>query len=495
MLQSFRIFIVFVTSAAAFLACAQVQASESGSKSAEAPMADAAHVPAGGAHGEVEQADADASSAPADHVGATAGDGGIHGNQDVQDLEPYKLVRSLQFVQDTVVQGDHSAMEIQRFLLGVIDERLRTADQKTFDDPRNVDAALIYAMSGGNPETLDLLAVQDKFGRFDSEITTVLRAYLNGQAARTRASLAEIVEVYRDNEMGPYLALVAANVGAAQNDISSLKFFDWARLSAPGTLVEEAALRRSLFIASREGLTDKAVFYASQYARRFIHSPYAGQYADLLVDLVVGHYEDVGETTLSEIVSFMEEPQKREVYLRIARQAVIAGKMELAVSAASRAEALVDVTDPMPGALADLYSGMAKIPSSGVDQAMKSIAAVSASGLSSRDRALREAAQIVAAEVLRKPDPNSLTQAFSPRMEIKDEMATDMADGVGDLARRADTEAVKAMDASAEAAPQDGSPGQPAPADPAFQGYVERQRKALEDIDNLLKGQSGESGT
>ena len=48
--------------------------------------------------------------------------------QSMDDLAPYKMIRSLQFVQDTVVLGDHSAMEMQRFLLATIDERLRTAD-------------------------------------------------------------------------------------------------------------------------------------------------------------------------------------------------------------------------------------------------------------------------------------------------------------------------------------------------------------------------------
>ena len=194
----------------------------------------------------------------------------------IESVEPYKLIRSLQFVQDAVVKGDHSAMEMQRYLLEVIDERLRAADQRVFDDPRNVDAALIYAMSGGNPETLDLLALQDKFGNFDNEVTTVLRAYLDGRAAQTKTTLEEIVSIYRDSVIGPYLALVAANVTAGMNDGSSLELFDWARLTAPGTLVEEAALRRSLFIATRKGLVDKALDYANRYARRFIKSPYAG---------------------------------------------------------------------------------------------------------------------------------------------------------------------------------------------------------------------------
>ncbi len=48
------------------------------------------------------------------------------------------MLRSLQFVQDTVVMGDHLRRAMQRFMLSTIDKRLRTADMRVFDDPRNV---------------------------------------------------------------------------------------------------------------------------------------------------------------------------------------------------------------------------------------------------------------------------------------------------------------------------------------------------------------------
>ena len=398
---------------------------------------------------------------------------------DMETLDPYKLVRSLQFVQDSVVKGDHSAMEMQRFLLGVIDSRLRSADQEVFDDPRNVDAALIYAMSGGNPETLDILAIRDKFGNFDNEITTVLRAYLNGRAAKTKTSLTEVVEIYRDTEIGPYLTLVAANVLAAMNDDTALELFDWARLTAPGTLVEEAALRRSLFIAARKNMVDEALDYAQLYARRFINSPYAGQYADLLVDLVVLNYGKVGDERLSEILSFMDRPRKREVYLRIARSAVISGLRDLAVFASGKAEDLVGPTDGNPQALADLYSGMAQIPTDGVDNVLAGLNAVPERQLSDRDRALREAAQLIAGQVLSKPDPNSLTQAFSTNVP-----PADSGDGSNPASIAAADTVAGATSDSATAA-----------ADEVFQGFVSTSKQKLERIDNLLKGIEEDKGS
>ena len=52
-------------------------------------------------------------------------------------LEPYQMVRSLQLVQDRIAVGDHAALPMQRKLLEMIDERLRSASSHDFVDQRN----------------------------------------------------------------------------------------------------------------------------------------------------------------------------------------------------------------------------------------------------------------------------------------------------------------------------------------------------------------------
>jgi chemotaxis protein MotC len=429
------------------------------------PVADAHAVSTDGAESH------EAAPAPVEGVKAQ-GSGPSDGAGRMETLEPYQLMRSLQLVQDAVVGGDHSAMEMQRYLLGVIDERLRAADQSVFDDPRNVDAALVYAMSGGNPATLDLLAIRDRFGNFDSEVTTVLRAYLDGRAATTKTSLADLVKLYRNETIAPYLTLIAANVTAGMNEEASLELFDWARLTAPGTLVEESALRRSLLISAKKGLIEKAVHYASLYARRFINSPYAGQYADLLVDLVVSHHEAMGTEKLEHVLSFMDAPRQREVYLRISRRAAIAGNKELALFAAGRAEALSDAGDPAPAILANFYSSLADVTSGNVDEVAKALAGISDDTLSARDAALKNVARLVAEEVMRAPDPNSLTQGLEPSVEQEAETSADPAS-------QADLPGKSGEAAEAEQTPE-------AAADTEFQGYLDGNRKIIEEIDSLL---------
>jgi chemotaxis protein MotC len=142
-------------------------------------------------------------------------------------VPPYKLVRTLQNIQDAVIAGDLDSVDMQRFLLEEIDKRLKAADPSLFDDTRNVDAALIYAMSGGNPETLDILADRDVSGNFDNRITSILRRYLSGKGGSAVKQLKEVVPEYRNTVIGPYLELIGANALMAKDEATALKFFDW----------------------------------------------------------------------------------------------------------------------------------------------------------------------------------------------------------------------------------------------------------------------------
>jgi len=412
--------------------------------------------------------------------------------EDLDDLAPYKMIRSLQYVQDTVALGDHSAMEMQRFLLSTIDERFRTADAAIFDDPRNVDAALVYAMSGGNPETLELLIKRDVGGHFDSRLTDALRSYLSGRGSQSVKSLADIFPEYKRARVGPYLALVSANSVIRKDPALALTYFDWARLVAPGTIVEEAALRRSVYVTSEAGWIDKSMVYANRYARRYLRSPYASQFADLFVKLAVDHFEAIKEEDILEVLSFMDVPRQREVYLRMARLAAISGKNKLASLAAERAQMLSEDGENTPRVLADLYSGLASVPSGDVSSAMESIIAIPDDRLSEKDRALKAAAKAVAEEVLRAPQA-SLTETEAATVPEQSEDASYAGLNEAETAERSmDPQAGAGETPIATAAEPDEKKKEQAAEtgiDPAFDTFVSSGRSKLDEIDALLKGE------
>ncbi|MCG5477226.1 MAG: chemotaxis protein, partial [Sinorhizobium fredii] len=344
---------------------------------------------------------------------------------ETEELAPFKMVRSLQYVQDSVVLGDHSAIEMQRFLLNEIDKRLRAADEAIFRDPRNVDAALVYVMSGGNPETLDYLTDRDVEGNFDARVAEALRQYLRGKGPLIVENLSRAAPEYKNSRVGPYLFLILGNATSQQDPVAAMKYYDWARLTAPGTIIEEAALRRSVSLAVQAGDPEKGFRYALNYARRYLTSPYASQFADVFVELAVTHFDETVEKRVAEILAFMDQSRQREVYLRVARRAAIGGNQTLARLASGRAEELARDGGGQSQLLANFYEGLAAVPSEDVFTAAQTLAAIPDEKLSPRDRALREAARAIAQEVVRLPKDESPAQASMPIPEVDTGPAND----------------------------------------------------------------------
>ena len=403
------------------------------------------------------------------------------------NLPLYKMLRSLEFIQDSVVAGDSSAGEMQRFMLATIDERLRNADKAVFDDERNVNAALIYTMSGGNPATLEYLMSRDVNGNFDNRVADVLRKYLNGKGLLVVNTLADIAREYRDKPIGPYLALVAGNVMSGKNAKAALTLYDWARLTAPGTIVEESALRRSLALCADAGMVPSGLEYARRYTRRFLHSPYASQFADLFVQLVVDHNTDVKQQDIIDILSFMDPAKQREIYLRMARRAAIAGKSDLATLAAGRAQAISNDGGDAFGALAGFYGGVAAVSTPGLESAVTNLDQMPAGELNERDRALRDAAKAVAQEILRAPEPVSLGQGTLPNLPNQQSTEHDAAVTNQPGSQSPGTAGVEeGAAASATPTPEGGRQE----ADSSFNAFVTTSRSKLDAIDGMLKQES-----
>lgn len=385
----------------------------------------------------------------------------------------YTLVRSLQYVQDTVVSGDFSAMEMQRFLLEQVDRKLREAQPEDFDDPRNVDAALIYAMSGGNPKTLDLVVAQDKYGYFDEEITSIMRAYLNGLIPTTKKPIEEIVDDYLNTAIGPYVALIAANVKAAAKDIKSVELFDLARLVAPGSLIEEAALRRSILISINHGEFDQALSLAHIYARRFNKSPYNVQFSQLIIEMIVQNLDNIDEILVDEVIAYLPVKQQKAIYLRIARTGVVNGNDVMAIKAREKAHLFEGERNVYYNMMADLYASINEMPKGETKKLLEDITNIKRRSLSPIDRPLHDAAMLLAEQILSLPDEKSLTQVMESNMERK-------------LQEAAELKSVNLKELIETGVPDEGRDEIELPGDEEFAEYMQGRSTTLEGVDAML---------
>jgi len=316
-------------------------------------------------------------------------------------LSPYQMIRSLQTIQDRLADGDHAVLPMQSKALEMIDARFRASTAEDFADRRNFNALLVYGMSGGNPSTIAATLSRLELGDADKRVGAGVVEYLRGNSGRALSTLAEVDPLVLAPDVGAFVALVKGSVNAAERPADGYANFDTARLLAPGTLVEEAALRRTIALATQQGNADRFLRAAEQYTRRFIRSPYASQFADSFLAGVLQLRDKIDLAATAEVIAQMRPEQSKVIYLRIARSAAIEDYRNLIDFARQGLAAMEGEAEPDPRTV--LYESLSAITSSKVGDVKERLADVDRSRLSANDRRLLDAALSIVGEVTRPP--------------------------------------------------------------------------------------------
>jgi chemotaxis protein MotC len=397
-------------------------------------------------------------------------------------LQPFQLVRSLQLVQDRIANGDHAALPMQRKLLEMIDAKLREGDSQELGEPRNFRAMLVYAMSGGNPTTIEAAMARVDIDAENRGIGAGILNYLTGRPKEAQTALAAVDPMLAPAELGAFLALVKGSLVALEDPKSALTLFDQARLLGPGTLVEEAALRRIVGICGTTGDPERFMAASSQYVRNYLRSPYASQFADSFVSGIIALNASLGLDRIERIVAMMHAEQQQVIYLRVARRAAIDGLKELSAFASEKAERKAPGRKQEEDPRALLYSSLSSVTSGSIKEVQAKIARIDRSRLSDSDRRLLDAVRAVAAEVTAEPPAPNPRTAGPPasggsKPAVTPVAGADRARAGGVLVaapRQAPTVKTAATVAETAAVP-----------DPAA-ALVAETRKKLEAIDKLL---------
>lgn len=422
-------------------------------------------------------------------------------------LDTFQMVRSLQLVQDRIAGGDHAALPMQQKILQMIDRKLRESGPQDFADRKNIEALLIYAMSGGNPITVEVAIARLKQDEATKPLTDGVRSYIRGDLKSAMASLHSIDPRTLAGDLGSFLALIKGSMAGADEPKLALTYLDTARLLAPGTLVEEAALRRSLPLAARLGDTDRFLRASNQYVRRFLRSPYATQYADELVEGIVALYSSLDLHVIESTIAEMSHEHQRVIYLRLARTAAIEGLRELSDFAARKAAEFenVAVGDIDPRAV--LYSNLSEITSENGPEILARLKTIDRAKLAGPDRQLLDAAISVATGIMTSPDaqkpprpvemsapapqPDAPVRAAAPAAaEPEPPMATDIAAAHPEpvSVRTSPSEAPAHVDQPDTRPESIASPVEAAASAEESLPIVDETRRKLEEIDKMLAG-------
>ncbi|MBQ0824785.1 hypothetical protein KBI52_31760 [Microvirga sp. HBU67558] len=235
-------------------------------------------------------------------------------------------------------------------------------------------------------------------------------AYVEGREEAAQNSLVSLDPHSLPPTLGAQLALVQAALMVRKNVAKSDELLDFVRLQAPGTLLEEAALRRQVFVASQTNNMAKFQSLATDYLRRYRHSIYAGNFRQRLASALTR--VDFGKEASRfdgavAMMSELEPDARRDLYLLAARSSIEQGFTTSARMMADKAQELVG-SDKVSAARANLYRAASLITSpQAIDGAVNDLHGIDQSLLAESDVDLLKSALAMAAEIRKVPEVRS----------------------------------------------------------------------------------------
>ena len=242
--------------------------------------------------------------------------------------EPYQLVRSLQAVQDGIARGDTAAHGRHPALIRQIGEKFLAADPNVWSNPQNGQAVVVYLLSGGAPQIVRKLP-RDRLS-VDERLFNGALAYVEGRQDEAREILKDVKPRAVPSSMSGHIALVLGALLANSDAPAAIERLDEARLLLPGTLVEEAALRREILLVGQAEDFDKFEFLTLVYIRHYGNSVYSGDFWQRFSSALTRSSLALDErrfSRLSAILEQLDRASRLKLYLAIAQTALIRGRL------------------------------------------------------------------------------------------------------------------------------------------------------------------------
>jgi chemotaxis protein MotC len=320
---------------------------------------------------------------------------------------PYVLIRALLELQTQIVQGKAKAREEQPKMLADIGKQFAVSPQELWAEPRNARASIVWLLSGGSPRTMRTIMRLPTFSKAEMPLARGALAFAEGRADQARELLAPVDALKLEPVLGAQIALVQAALVLSQDLSKSIEYLGIARLLAPGSLVEETALRRQISLVGQTA--DAATFagLSRQYARRFKTSLYAQEFRETFSQtfMRIGvRASDDQVASLEPVLDAFDADERCRLSILIARASLLEGSWRSAASFADIVmRAPVDASCDVPRAR--LYRAAARIANANSDGDLLALQMLDPARLTPEDKALRKAALSYAKLAQSWPEP------------------------------------------------------------------------------------------
>jgi chemotaxis protein MotC len=320
---------------------------------------------------------------------------------------PYEVIRSLESLHDQMVAGSRPAQTAMPNVLRQLGARLMAAEPSVWKDPRNTRAIVIYILSGGEIRVARKVLATGTAPAAEKQLIEGALAYLEGLKPQAKGLLGNVDPRSLEAVVGSHIALAQAALIADEKPDKAIKLLDLARVLAPGTLVEDAALRREVFLAEETSDFDKFIAMADQYFRRFNRSVYAESFQREFAIALTRISQSGNARQLASLSTLLNDVSARDqlrLYLHVAQASIVNGKPATARWAAMAAMVLA-AKNTLDAHRAALYDGVASVLSSDYDPGLAELKGLESVRFSASDAQLREAAMGLAMQIRQWPAP------------------------------------------------------------------------------------------
>jgi len=347
----------------------------------------------------------------------------------------------LQRLQTRIAEGDRSAYPAEVAELTAMAAAIAAAPPETWAGKREAGSLVIYMLSGGALAPVVPVVKEDSLPVPERALARGALAYVTNHEADALELLAPVDLSTLDVRLAGPVAFARSVLKTRRDSKAAVADLDWARLVAPGGLVEEAALRREIALLAEAHDAPRVALLTRQYATRFPASLYAPDFFHDLARRIAstGLADDpVNYRLLSDAAARLPADGRRDFVLTLARAAALNGRFDAAEAAAGEAlqHSAAGSADEARGRL---YLGAGRIFSDAYDAAVADLQGIASAKLDRSDAALLAAVRNVAVQLRAAPAAASVvSQAAASGDASKDGEAATITK-VEDALRRTDS--------------------------------------------------------
>ncbi len=315
------------------------------------------------------------------------------------------LAEDVERLQARIAAGDRSAYATEMGDLKAMTAAIAGAAPGNWTDKREADLLVVYVLGGGALAPVVSLIKLDAIVASERPLVRGALAYVTNHEADALELLKPIDLAALDTRVAGQVAFARSMLRARGDAKGAAADLDWARLLAPGGLVEEAALRRETEMLVEARDPARAALMIRQYADRFAASLYAPDFfkglARRIADLGLAD-DQASFRVLSDAAARLPAEARRDFLMGLARAAALNGRLD-AAAAAAEAGLKLAAAGSDEEAKGRLYLAAARVFADGPDAATANLDAVAAGKLDRSDAALLAAARNVAAQLRAPP--------------------------------------------------------------------------------------------